>query len=139
MTAVESSPKDIGKRWFEEVWNQRSVKAIEDLLAPNARGHMEGQREVVGKPAFIEFHQAMLKALPDLRIQVRDVLSDDTNVCVHWMATASHTGAAFGLPATGKKLTFNGMSWFRIEDGCIAEGWDCWNQDALFAQMAQAG
>ena len=75
MTAVESSPKDIGKRWFEEVWNQRSVKAIEDLLAPNARGHMEGQREVVGKPAFIEFHQAMLKALPDLRIQVRDVLS----------------------------------------------------------------
>lgn len=138
MTTVECSPKEIGRRWFEEVWNQRNVNVITELLAPDARGHMEGGQEVVGARDFIVFHQNLLKAMPDLRISVRNVLSDGDDVCVHWEATATHTGTAFGIPSSGRKLAFNGMTWFRVDNGVIVEGWDCWNQGGLFAQMSQA-
>ncbi len=135
--ATASSPKETGRRWFEEVWNQRRKDAVHQLLAPGSVGHMEGQREVVGAEAFLDFHENMLKALPDLRVEVRDVIADGDNVCVHWLAKATHTGAAFGLAASNRTLDFNGMSWFRVENGRIMEGWDCWNQDGLFARMSQ--
>lgn len=137
MTAEACCPKEIGKRWFEEVWNQRKASLVHEILAPGAKGHMEGA-EVVGAGGFVEFHEAILSAMPDLRITVRDTIAEGPNVCVHWLAKATHTGNAFGLKPTGKSLDFHGMSWFRVEDGRIVEGWDCWNQDALFAKLSQS-
>ncbi len=135
--AAERSPKEVGRRWFEEVWNQRSRAAVHELLAPGSVGHMEGQCDVVDAEQFIEFHEGMLKAMPDLQVEVRDIIADGSNVCVHWKARATHTGAAFGKPASNRRLDFHGMSWFRVENGRIVEGWDSWNQDGLFAQMSQ--
>jgi predicted ester cyclase len=41
-----------------------------------------------------------------------------------------------GLQPTGKQVRIRGMTWFRIEEGKIVEGWDAWNQQALFAILS---
>lgn len=48
----------------------------------------------------------------------------------------THTGEFFGIPPTGKSVTFSGMHLMRIADGKIAEHWG--NNDDL-GLMRQLG
>lgn len=136
MSSPTLSPEAIGRRWFQEVWQQRSAEAIRGLLSPDAKGHLEGGQEIVGPDEFIAFQRELLAAMPDMNLEILQTLSDDKNVCVHWKVSGKHTGRGFGLEPTGKDLPFSGMSWFRVEGGRIVEGWDCWNQAKVTACMA---
>jgi len=136
MSTQDQSPKAVGLRWFQEVWHRRNADAIVAMLAPDAKGHLEGGQEIVGPDEFIAFHRELLAAMPDMKLEVMRVLSNDTDVCLHWKVTGTHVGRGFGLEPTGKELPFSGMSWFRVEGGRIIEGWDCWNQGKVTACMA---
>ncbi len=132
---TDTSPAAIGKRWFQEVWQQRSATAIAALLTPDAKGHLEGGQEIEGPAEFIIFHQQLLAALPDMHLEVLHLMSDADHVWVHWRTEGTHAGDGLGMKATGRRFSFTGMSLFRVVEGRIAEGWDCWNQSQLLTQM----
>jgi predicted ester cyclase len=56
-------------RWFEEVWNRQREATIDEIMAPNSVGHMEGM-EVVGPQEFKNVRATLLKAFPDLHVIV---------------------------------------------------------------------
>jgi steroid delta-isomerase-like uncharacterized protein len=131
-----SSPKAVAVRWFNEVWNDHSTEAIHELLAPDAKGHLEGGIEIVGPAPFVEFHKTLLETLPDLKVEILNALSDGDDACVLWEARATHSGPGMGLPPSDKPISFRGITWFHVVDGRITEGWDCWNQGGLIAALA---
>jgi steroid delta-isomerase-like uncharacterized protein len=49
------------------------------------------------------------------------VVADESNVAVRWRVTVSHTGSFAGVAPTGKRLSFEGMALYRMENGLIAE------------------
>lgn len=124
-------------RWFDEVWNRQLAATVDELLAPEAVGHMEGV-DVVGPTAFHEVRSALLAAFPDLRITVEDMVAEGDNVVVRWRAAGTHLGEAFDIRATRAAIAFRGMTWHRIVDGRIVEGWDAWNQGALIESLRAA-
>lgn len=124
-------------RWFEEVWNQRRAETIDELMTDQSvcftdQGPMRG-------PA--EFRQAqyepLLKAFPDLHVEVEDSLASDNAVVVRWTATGTHTGDGLPIPPTGKAVTFSGMSWIRTHDGKLWEGWQSSNISEVLRQLAE--
>ena len=121
-------------RWFEEVWNQRRVETVHELLAVDAPGHMEGQK-VIGPKDFLPIHKAMLTMMPDLAVQIEEVLSDGDDAVVRWRINGTHSGAGLGCSPTGQKVSFPGITWFKFRDGQIVEGWDAWNQGGLVLQL----
>jgi len=133
---TETSATYIAVQWFQEVWRNRDAEAIPRLMAPDARGHLEGGQEITGPEAFIQFHRALLTAIPDIEIEMLGVLGNETEACVRWAAAGTHVGEGLGFAPTNKRVSFHGVTWFRMENGQIAEGWDNWNQDRLFAEMA---
>jgi predicted ester cyclase len=106
-------------------------------MTPDAVGHMEGG-DTRGPHEFNAGRAALLAAFPDLRLEVEDTVADGQNVVVRWRATATHLGDGFGLRATRVPISFHGMTWHRIVDGKIAEGWDAWNQGALIETLRSA-
>jgi hypothetical protein len=62
-------------------------------------------------------------ATPDLVIAVEDIVAEGDRVAVRWTATGTNTGEGNGLPATGKRITVGGMTFWRMRDGRIAEEW----------------
>jgi predicted ester cyclase len=65
-------------------------------------------------------------ALPDLRfIPDEDlIVAEGDKVVVRGTVTGTHTGAPlFGVPATGKQLTWTGIDTSRVENGKIVERW----------------
>src|SRR5690349_3833602 len=116
----------LARRWFQEVWNERRAETIHELLLPDSVGHLEGG-DVVGPHAFAAVHAEFLKAFPEFRVTVEDTLAQGDQVVVRWSLTGRHHGEGFGRAATGKEVRCRGMTWMRLRDGKLVEGWDSWN------------
>lgn len=74
-------------------------------------------------------------AFPDLQARVDLILAEDDLVSVRWTASGTNTGAAMGIPATGKPVQISGTAVFRIRDGAIAEEWTSGDNLSLMRQL----
>jgi steroid delta-isomerase-like uncharacterized protein len=82
-----------------------------------------------------ESGRAWRAAAPDLEVTVERTAASGDLVAVHWRATGTNTVAAAGLPGNGKKLSIDGMTFFRFEDGRIVEEWSVMDIATLMKQV----
>ncbi len=128
--------RELSNRWFEEIWNKRRVEVVDELATDTSIGHSEAV-EPASIPAFKQFHGAFLTAFPDLKIEIEDTLSEGENAVVRWRAEGTHAGDWQGLAPTNRRIRILGMTWFRFEDGKVAEAWDSWSPAALMLQIRE--
>ena len=127
---------ELVRRWFEDVWNHRRDEAIDERLTDESVCHADlgvirgpgGFREQQVKP--------FLAAFPDLQVEIEDILAKDDQVVVRWKAEGTHTGAGLGLPPTNRPASFRGMSWIRVRDGKMGEGWQVSNIPEVVRSLA---
>jgi steroid delta-isomerase-like uncharacterized protein len=125
------SHKQVARRWFDEVWNQRDAKAIQRMFAKDGIAHGLGAsgEDLVGPDGFLPFHSAFLGGFSDLRMTIEDLVEEDDRVAVRWRASGTLTGHGLGLAPTGKPMAVTGMSILRVQNGQIVEAWN--NFDVL--------
>jgi steroid delta-isomerase-like uncharacterized protein len=126
--------KTLVRRWFEQVWNKGRAESIDELLSERSVVHGLGT-DLQGPAGFKPFHAAYRDAFPDLALQIEHMLADDDLVAVHWSATATHGGGGLGFAATGKRVSFSGMTLIRVEGNKLIEGWNSFDQLGLLQQL----
>jgi steroid delta-isomerase-like uncharacterized protein len=131
---------EVVKRWFDEVWNKGRMEAVDELFAGDgiAYGLGEAGKDVRGAQGFKPFVQRIRSAFPNIHITVDDTISEGDQVAARFSATMTHTGDALGFPATGKRVTVSGMSFSRIRNGQIVEGWNNWDIYGMMQQLEAA-
>ena len=127
-------PRTVARRWFEEVWNERRDDSVDELMAADSYGHVEGG-EVRGPDGFRQMRAMFLSALPDVRIEVEDVIAEGNRAAVRWRAVGTHGGEGFGFKATQRPVDVRGTTWMVVRDGQIVEGWDTWNLSGLLESL----
>src|SRR4051812_27245433 len=100
-------------RWFEEVWNKGSEKAIEEMFAED--GVANGLNDAEGNPIrgiddFKVLHRAFRSAYPDLKITVEDVVAEGDKIAGRCSVKATHSGEALGVSPTNLPIEFTGMT-----------------------------
>ena len=75
-------------------------------------------------------------AFPNIAHTIEDQIAEGDKVVTRLRAHATHEGELMGLPPSGKEVTIEGISIWRIADGKIKERW--FNYDAL-GLMRQLG
>lgn len=126
--------EQIARRWFEQGWNERDESVVDELMAPDAVGHMaHGRTE--SRDAFKLVRAAFLTAFPDLHLEVEEVVTAPGCAAVRWRFTGTHAGEGFELAPTGEEVTLRGTSWLHVRDGRLSEGWDTWDMGTLFARL----
>lgn len=131
---MSASNAELARRWFEEVWNQRREATVEELMHPEAVGHLEGS-EIRGPSEFLSAHARLLGAFPDFGVQVDQIIAQGDDVVVRWSAKGTHRGESLGFPASNRSAAFRGITWLRFRGGRIVEGWDAWNQGKLIQDL----
>lgn len=128
------------RRWFEEVWNKGRVEAIDEMFAEDgiAHGLSDGEEEIRGPAAFKVFHATFRGAFPDMQITMEEILCQDDKTAGRFSGQATHAGDQLGIPATGKRVNFTGMTFIRWKDGKIAEGWNNVDFAGIMAQLGAA-
>jgi predicted ester cyclase len=75
------------------------------------------------------------KALPDRVDVIERVIADGDRVGLLFRVTATHSGAFFGIPPTGKKIDVYEIALLRLANGQLVEGWFMMDEAALLQQM----
>lgn len=122
------------RRWFEEVWNQRCVATIDELLPSDGIVHGLGG-DMRGPAAFKPFHSAYCAAFPDLTIQIEDMVAEGDKVAFRFHATATHDGDDLGFKATHRRMVIDGMGIVRVVNDRLVEGWNVFDQAGMLKQL----
>jgi steroid delta-isomerase-like uncharacterized protein len=97
-----------------------------------------GTEPVVGLDGYIAMMQATYTGLPDFHVILEDRFATDDRVVCRWRLTGTHTGDLFGIPATGKKIEYTGVSLWEFDGGRARRGWIFTDVASLMAQLGVA-
>jgi predicted ester cyclase len=112
--------RELTHRWFEEVWNQRRLDTVDELLAPDAQAHGFPEpgsvQDAAGfRAAVVQLHEAF----PKIRLEMEDVFVDGDKSAVRWSAAMHANEDATDAPA--KLSGFATAEW---SNGQIVEAWN---------------
>ena len=129
--------KALSRRNFEEVWNQRKLEVIDQLVAANSVLHDPSAPggKVEGSKGYKQFVEIYLTAFPDVRFTINDQIADGDKVATRWTGTGTHNGALMGIAPTGKRSTVTGITIDRYENGKAIESWTNYDTLGMFQQL----
>ena len=125
---------ELGRHWFNEVWNKGRRDAIGEILAPAIVTH-DANVTTTGPEAFYSFFDRMQAAFSEIHVDVPDCFAAGDKVCIRWICTANHTGGGLGFPATQKKMRVTGISVIRVANNQFAEVWQNWDMLGMMEQL----
>lgn len=115
--------KALVKRFYEEVFNNKSVKAIDDLCDANFIDHSAMPGQAPGRKGLKDMFGMFARAFPDMRVAVEEMIAERDLVAARFSGQGTHRGELFGTPATGKTMKFNGIDIIRVKNGKAVEAW----------------
>ena len=128
--------RTLSQRYFEEVWNQGQVDALDELLTPDYINHTPSTPDPPpGAAGLKPIVLAIRKAFPDLHYEIQDAIATDDTVVMRVRMTGTHRGDLFGLAPTGRKISVDQINIERIRDGRIAEHWRVTDELGLMKQL----
>jgi steroid delta-isomerase-like uncharacterized protein len=89
----------------------------------------------VDRESYKDFFRAFREAFNDMTFSVPSMVADERYVHARWCMSVTHCGEFAGIPATGRRVTVEGMVLYRIKAGLIAETWLQLDQLALLSQI----
>ena len=110
-------------RWIEEGWNRGDVDVADSLYSPDftAAPMAEGEAELRGIEAVKQYVKGTRLAFPDLHFTIQHVVAEGDFVVGAFHIEGTHQGEFFGVPATGKRVSFSAIDVWRFSDGKIVE------------------
>ena len=111
--------KEIIRRFYEAV-NKHNPALIDEFVALN---YVDHPRQLQGLDNYKQHLTMYYKSFPDSHETIEDIIAEGDKVCIRINGTATHKGEYRGLAPTGKKVTWEANTIFRIVNGKIAEMW----------------
>ena len=128
--------KIIIRRLYEEVWNQRKLGVVDELLsASHALNDPDDPGSQVGPALYKQRVVELTTALPDLCFTIEDTVAEGEKVVACWTFSGTHQGEYLGIPATGKNISVEGITIHHIKNGKILDSYARWDVLGLMRQL----
>ncbi|MBD3181461.1 T9SS type A sorting domain-containing protein [Candidatus Poribacteria bacterium] len=120
-------------RAYDEGWNQGNIDVVDEIYSDDFAGNMppfdtkEGIK--MGLAAYIS-------AIPDVHVEVEDVIAEGEYVALRYTFTGTQEGELMGIPPTGNFACTPGISIAQIVDGKIVAVWE---NNEMMGMMEQLG
>lgn len=112
-------------RRFIQLWSKGNLGIIDKLASPEITLKYPAMpRAVKGIAALREYFTGRVASLfgTDRDLQVEDEIAEGDKVVVRWNFSCAHQGEwPPGAPATGRRLSWTGITIFRIVGGKVVE------------------
>ncbi|MBG02849.1 MAG: hypothetical protein CMM59_02080 [Rhodospirillaceae bacterium] len=132
---MTASPKYLVERFYHQVWNKADEGVAREILAPDFRFRGSLGQEKKGPDGFIEYMRSVHQALGDYQCIIDDLVESPDRAAARMTFTGVHKDVFFGVPATGRQITWAGAAFFTVEAGCISDLWVLGDLDSLKSQL----
>jgi steroid delta-isomerase-like uncharacterized protein len=136
-SATPARNKALVRGYYEEMWNRWDFALIDELIAEEIAFRGSLGTSVHGREGFQEYVRAVRRAFPDFHNQVDELIAEGDRVVARLTYTGTHQGALFGIAATGRRVTYQGVAIFRIVADRMAEGWVLGDLHGLIRQLGE--
>jgi steroid delta-isomerase-like uncharacterized protein len=116
-------------------WNNHDVQAVLNSYHDDFTREDVGSNHLYGKNKLMQVVTGYLHAFPDMRLEIDTIVEKKEQVVVCWTATGHHKGKIMNIPATGKLISFKGVSVLNIEHEKIKRVWYLWDEASMLRQM----
>lgn len=124
---------ELARTVLEDVLGRGLIAENEHIYHPEFVAHSNAGD--VGRAEDRAATEGWRSAVPDLQIHVLRTSADCALVAVHFRGAGTNTGEGNGLPATGRTVVVEGVTFFGIRDGLIAEEWTVFDQYGMLRQL----
>ncbi len=145
------SNKDINRRIVEEGFNRGDSSVLDHLIARDCVDHslentprLSGGLPNTGKSSggyskglegVKQFFDDFRHAFPDLHYTIEDEIEEGDKVVTRARWEGTHRGDFMGIPATGKRVSVDGVDITRFSNGKAVEHWGYQDTPALMQQL----
>jgi steroid delta-isomerase-like uncharacterized protein len=126
-------------RKLYQTWSQDDLTNLDSLIAEkytifsDPGDAWEGQ--TLDRDAYRKRLLHSRRAFPDLVFEIAQLIRQNDRVAVIWKASGTHRGDLRGFPATGKRLSFSGQTFYLIENGKAAGHWQVIDRLGFIQQL----
>jgi steroid delta-isomerase-like uncharacterized protein len=138
---MSNTNKEILTRFFQDVWNEGNIDAIDNYLASNYTIHhdpgdpWDGQTlDVAGFKERVTLSRA---PFPDQSFTIKQLVAEGDEVVATWHWKGTHLGDIPGFPASDKLITMSGITVYYFQDGLISGHWQVVDRAGVYQQLSQ--
>ena len=128
--------KELINRFTQEI-NAGNWDALDELLTEDFKRHCQATPDVVinSREEFKKLQESFISSMPDQKITTEMLIAEEDLVAVYATYSGTMTGPMGDFPPTGKSTASKFMTFFRIEEGRIAELWVEWDNVNMLTQL----
>lgn len=133
---MASDNKKIIRRLYEEVWNKRRLELMNELALPShALNGPNFFGSSIGPEAYRNQVLLFITGFPDLKFEVEDMIAEGDKVVSYWTLSGTHKGEFYGVPATNKKVSVDGITIHQMANGRIMDSYVSWDVWGMMQQL----
>jgi steroid delta-isomerase-like uncharacterized protein len=122
------------ERWFA-AGDAGDLDAFDYLLDPNVVVHAPMGLSTEGPDAEKAVWRDALRAMPDIRHDIQEVISAGSIIAARAVVTGTLTGDFAGIPANGKSFMVDQGLFAHVRDDKIVEAWEIVDTASLLRQL----
>jgi predicted ester cyclase len=118
-----------------EIFNKGRYELVDELYAPEYVDRTPLTGFAATRDGVKQAAMALKAGFPDLLYTIDDVIYTDDKTVHRLTASGTMTGDFLGMPATGKRATWNEIHIGRVVDGRVVEHWGIADLLNAFVQL----
>jgi len=99
------------------------VEVIDETVGSNISCHGFPGCQITDHDSYKDFFRVLRQSFSDMEWTIHALVADAYYVSARWEIQATFSGDFAGVKADLRRVTFDGMVLYRMEDGLIAETW----------------
>ncbi len=127
--------KAAARTTIEELFDRGHPSFLSDVSELSFVGHEPTSESAVSLGQEQEIAGGFRSALPDLRCTVEDVIAEGDRAVCRWRMAGTHRGPFLGIPPTGHRVEFEGITVMRFHGELLAEEWTQYDCLRLLSQL----
>jgi predicted ester cyclase len=129
--------KAVVTRLFVEGWAKLDASVLEECVSAQYNRHHSGAVSGGQFDAKRALEQVAV-GIPDLKVSVELILGEGDLIAVRSTTTGTHSGRYLGIEASGNRVEFTAVDFYRLKDGKIVESWHNVDEAGLLRQLLQS-
>ena len=115
--------KEIARRYYEEIFQQRNLDALDQIISPDFRGYSASFGEYTRKDMRRDIQRDHDNMSTD-EIIIDEQIAEGDRVTTRWTYRWKHDASLFGEKPTHRWLSMEGVHIDQITDGRIVQRWE---------------
>ncbi|SPB15630.1 polyketide cyclase [Caballeronia novacaledonica] len=130
----QSAAREAVERLYR-AFSTKDVALLRQAVTPDWEYLPEPPGQQPGPDQMIPIFEDLTTALPDMRIEILDMLVQDDRVGIRAEVSGTQSGPLLGIAATKKPIRFAIHSFHELRDGLVSKTWHLEDWLSVFRQL----